>query len=121
MGNKVGGTAYLTWGGKSMTVSTGSFTVSLMLVERTGVPRADGGGAGYTEVGRVPFIEAEGVFTDDLDPDELQDFTDGTVVAEMANGTVGTLNHAWFSATLDVDNSAGTYTARFEGETGVWS
>jgi len=92
-----------------------------MLFERTGVAASAGGAAGYTEAGRVPFIEVEGLTVSDQDMTELQNFNNGTVVSELANGKVATLNEAWFAATLDVDANAGTFTARFEGKSGQWS
>ena len=119
--NRIGGTSFVTYGDKSLTLGTGTHTISLMMFERTGVPRSDGGAAGYTEAGRVPFIEVEGLMVSALDPTVLSAVTNATVVSELANGKVATLNGAWYAATLDVDANAGTFTARFEGLSGQWS
>jgi hypothetical protein len=119
--NRIGGTSYVTYGGTSLTLGTGTHTISLALFERTGVPRSDGGGAGYTEAGRVPFIEIEALTDSDLDMTELQNITNETIVSELANGKVATLNEAWLAGTPDVDANAGTVSVRFEGKSGQWS
>ena len=119
--NKIGGTSYLSFGGTSMTLGTGTHTISLALFERTGVPRSDGGAAGYTEVARVPFIEVEALAVSTLDMAALLAFSNGTVVSELANGKVATLNGAWLAGTPDVDANAGTVSVRFEGLSGQWS
>ena len=119
--NRIGGTSYLSYGGTSLTLGTGTHTISLMEFERTGVPRSDGGGAGYTEASRIPFIEVEALSVSTLDMAALQAFSNGTVVSELANGTVATLNGAWLAGTPDVDANAGTVSVRFEGLSGQWS
>jgi hypothetical protein len=119
--NRIGGTSYLSYGGRSLTLGTGTHTISLAMYERTGVPRSDGGGAGYTEAARVPFIEVEALSDSELDITDLQNVTNATVVSELANGRVATLNNAWLAGTPDLDANAGTLTVRFEGLSGQWS
>jgi hypothetical protein len=119
--NRIGGTSYVTYGGKSLTLGTGTHTISLAPFERTGVPRSDGGAGGYTEAGRVQFIEIEALTDSDLDMTELQNITNETIVSELANGKVATLNNAWLAGTPDVDANAGTVSVRFEGLSGQWS
>jgi len=117
---RIGGVSFVSAAGRNILLGQGTHTVSLMEREREGIAASGGGGAGYVERGRIPFIEIEGLSERGLDMDWLQDLTDVTVVSELANGRIATLRNAWVAGPIDVDVTAGTLGVRFEGMAGEW-
>jgi len=117
---RLGGVSFVSAEGRNILLGQGTHTVSLMEREREGVAASGGGGAGYIERGRVPFIEIEGLSEQGLDMDWLQGITDAVVVSELANGKIAELRNAWVAGPIDVDVTAGTFGVRFEGLSGDW-
>lgn len=110
---RVAGTAYAYRDGKQMPLG-GSMTVSPNTVTREGVSGLSGP-QGYTERPRTPFIEGDFVLTADLSLKEIQDFRDGVITVELANGKRYTLEGAFFAGDVEADASEGTVPLRFEG------
>jgi hypothetical protein len=72
---------------------------------------------GYTETPRSPTVEITAYMTR-KQLQALQQSTDMTVTAEMANGTVFVLSQAFVSGDPSVDAQAGTTQVTFSGVSG---
>ncbi|MEP3246250.1 MAG: phage tail tube protein [Sneathiella sp.] len=117
MGKKIGGTAYVKFDGKQVSLA-GSITIQLDNVEREGVTGLSGV-VGYNEKPIVPFVEGEFFMPEDMSMDEIRDITNATITVELANGKVGTLSQAWNKSANEVDGDS-KFTTRFEGMKGEW-
>ena len=113
MGQKIGGTAYLTAGGKMYDLR-GSFIVSPSRIKREGVAGQDGV-HGFIETQRVPFIKGDLSTTDGLTIAELDAMTDVTVTAQLANGKNYVLSGAWTEAAHEIDTGAGKVAVNWGG------
>ena len=92
----------------------GSWTYNLGKDKREAVVGADSV-HGFKAMPQVPFIE--GTITDDsnLSLETLLDLTDATVILELANGKIISLNEAFWAADGNVSTEEGEIEARFEG------
>jgi hypothetical protein len=109
---RVAGTAYVKADGRTFSLG-GQLTVSPTPHEREGVAGLSGV-AGYKETPRVPFIEVEFITTPELSITALDNLTDVTVTAELANGKVYVARGAWTAGTRDINATEGTVMVRFE-------
>ena len=97
----------------------GSWKVDLTAFEREGIAGLDGV-HGYKESPRVPSAEGEVTLPKGITLDQLDDFCDGTVTLELANGTVATLRNAWTAGSREIDADEGKVGVRFEGISGEY-
>jgi hypothetical protein len=111
--NRIAGVAYVFVDGRQYPLR-GNLTISIDTVERTGVAGMDGV-HGYTEQPRVPYIEGDFSDIGQLSLITLQNMTDVTVTAELANGKVYVLRNAWTSTAREFKGAEGQATVRFEG------
>jgi hypothetical protein len=115
MGQRFAGIATVKADGKSFPLH-GNFTVSPSPTERTGVAGQDNV-HGYMEMPRVPFIEGEISMIPDMTLHMLDNITDATVIAELANGKVYVLRNAWTKSAQEINTHDGTTRVRWEGLT----
>jgi hypothetical protein len=114
--NKVGGVAYLKVDGYQYLLR-GDLTVSIDLMERTGVAGQDGI-HGYTETPRVPFISATLTDIGGMSLQQLQKVTCSTITVELNNGKVYILRDAWTSEARELNTAEGSVAVKFEGMAG---
>src|ERR1700749_1280740 len=89
MAQRIAGIAFLTVDGTQMAVR-GNFTVSPSAVERTMIAGQDGV-HGFQELPRVPYIEGDVSTVPGLSLEAMEQETNSTVVAQLANGMQYTL------------------------------
>ncbi|MEH6478369.1 MAG: phage tail tube protein, partial [Sneathiella sp.] len=104
MGKKIGGTVYIKFDGKQLTLG-GSMTAMLDDSEREGVAGLSGV-VGFNEKPVVPYIEGEFFMPDETSMDEIRDITSATITVELANGKVGTLSEAWNKSANEIDGES---------------
>lgn len=112
---RVGGVIFLKIAGQQQRVK-GSWTYNLGIAKREAVVGSDSV-HGYKEMPQAPFIE--GTITDDgtVSMEELLKTADETIILELANGKVISLNNAWFAGDGNFTTEEGELEARFEGLT----
>ncbi|MEY9179720.1 hypothetical protein ACVWZM_000795 [Bradyrhizobium sp. USDA 4501] len=113
MGVPIAGTAFLKVDGNQYPLK-GAFTVSMSMVERTGIAGQDRV-HGYQELPRVPYIEGDVSTLPGLSLEAIERITDATVTAELINGTVYTLRSAWCRSAFEINTRDGQFRVRFEG------
>ena len=113
MGIRVGGVAYLKVDGQTIPLR-GNLTIHPNQTERTGVAGQDGP-QGYTEMPRVPAIEADVTTDPGFSISDALNVTDATVQAECANGMVYVLRSAWQAGLTDLNTVEGSAKFRWEG------
>jgi hypothetical protein len=92
----------------------GNFTVSPSAVERTMIAGQDGV-HGFQELPRVPYIEGDISLTPEVNLEDLEDQTDVTVIAQLANGKQYTLAGATCKSALEGNTRDGQARVRWEG------
>jgi hypothetical protein len=92
----------------------GNLTVSASKVERTGIAGQDYV-HGYQELPRVPYIEGDVSTLPEVSTEFLESVINGTVTAELVNGTTYVLHNAWTKGPIDVNTHDGQFRIRFEG------
>lgn len=113
MAQRVAGIAFLSVDGNQMQLR-GNFTVSPSAVERTMIAGQDGV-HGYQELPRVPYIEGDLTTMPGLSLEALEQETDSTVVAQLANNMQYTLIGATCKAGLEANTRDGQVRVRWEG------
>jgi hypothetical protein len=113
MAVKIGGTAFLKIDGSQYPLR-GNFTVSPSAVERTMIAGQDYV-HGYTEIPRVPFMEADISTTPDIAFETLEQVTNSTITAELLNGRTYVLKEAAFIRPAEINTREGLARIRFEG------
>jgi Phage tail tube protein len=113
MAPRIAGIAYLRVDGDLYPLR-GNFTVSPSAVERQGIAGQDYV-HGYSELPRVPFIEGDVSLVPTLSMDAVEQVTNSTVTAELANGRVYVLREAWCRSALELNSREGQVRIRFEG------
>jgi tail tube protein len=113
MAQRIAGKAFLTVDGDQKMLR-GNFTVSPSSVERTMIAGQDTV-HGYQELPRVPYIEGDLSTVRDLSLEDLEAEVDVSVVAELANGRVYTLNNATCKAGFENNTRDGQVRVRWEG------
>lgn len=111
--NRCAGVCYVHKDGKQITVG-GTVTVSPSSTERESKVGLSGV-VGYIERPRVPYIEIEGIADPSTKASDLDDVTDSTITAELANGHTYILRNAWSVAPVEIKGEDGTFTKRYEG------
>ena len=109
----IAGTAFLKVDGNQYPLK-GNFTVSPSPLERNGIAGQDGV-HGYSEMPRVPFIEADVSTLPEVSLETLDGTIDATVTAELINGNTYVLRNAWAKGPFDIQTAEGQFRVRFEG------
>jgi hypothetical protein len=111
--HRIAGVAYVFVDGQQYPLR-GSLTISIDVLERTGVAGQDGV-HGFTEQPRVPWIEGDFSDLGTLSLLALQAMADVTITAELANGKVYVLRNAWTATAREFNAAEGQAKIRFEG------
>ena len=113
MAQRFAGIAFLMVDGDQLALR-GNFTVSPSSVERTMIAGQDRV-HGYQELPRVPYIEGDISTIPERSLEALEDQTDVTVVAQLANNKQYTLIGATCKAALENNTRDGQVRVRWEG------
>jgi|SRR5882724_2610007 len=113
MAGPIAGTAFIKVDGNQYPLK-GNLTVSASPIERAGIPGQDYV-HGFSELPRVPYIEADVSTLPEVLIETLDNTTDATVTAELINGNVYVLRNAWVRGPLDINTRDGQFRIRFEG------
>lgn len=115
MGQKVGGTCYVSVEGAQLSVS-GSVEVPLAKVTRESFRHSTG--TGFTEKEITPYVKVEVVDDGSLDLDTLRNNTDMTITAELANGRVYVLSGGYLVSEAALKGDEGKVELEFHGDEG---
>ncbi len=118
MAKKVAGICFLKVDGSQIEVS-GGIECPLLDVKREAVMGLSGP-AGFKEMALEPFVKVSAIFTDDFPMDTVQNNTEMTITAELANGKVYTLSGAFLKGEPSVKAEDGTVELEFSGKKGIW-
>lgn len=113
MGNRIAGIGSLTVDGRQLAVRA-NMVIQPDPVERTGIAGQDRV-HGYSEMPRVPSIEADCSLQPDLAIEDLAAYTNASVVAALADGRIFVLREAWYRMGSEVNSQEGQFRVRFEG------
>ena len=113
MAVRFAGIAFLMVDGNQLPLR-GNFTVSPSSVERTMIAGQDGV-HGYQELPRVPYIEGDISLTPEVNLEDIEQQTDVTVIAQLANQKQYTLSSATCKAALEGNTRDGQARVRWEG------
>lgn len=113
--NRIAGVAYLSVNGRTYLVA-GEFTYSPASYERKTLAGQDQV-HGYSEVPRAPFMSATLRDSGGLTVKEINDMTNVTLSAELANGKQVTGRNMWTVDAQEAKTSEGTIDVRWEGMT----
>lgn len=113
MAERIAGIAYVKVDGNQLPLR-GNFTVGPTNVERAGIAGQDGF-HGYSEMPRVPYIEGDISTLPGVSIEALQDLTNVTVTAELANGKTYVLSEAFTVGVRELNTQEGSVRVRFEG------
>ena len=111
--NLIGGTVFIKVDGTQY-AARGGWKVQPNSNKKTGVAGQDAV-HGFTQVPVVPYVEGEVTDLGGLSLQALQNVTNSTVTAELANGKVYTLRNAWYAGEPVIDTTDGKVPVRFEG------
>lgn len=78
------------------------------------------GVAGYKETARTPYVKGSFIFTPGFPLSKLNEGTDMTVTAELANGKVYTLSGAFLVGEPAAKGDDGEVELEFNGIKGIW-
>src|SRR5215471_10025788 len=84
----------------------GNFTVSPSKYERAGIAGQDYV-HGFSELPRVPYIEGDISLLPELSMEDIENITNATVTAELANGNVYALHEAFTRSALELNAREG--------------
>jgi hypothetical protein len=118
MAKRVAGICYIKVDGEQLEVS-GGIECPLLEAKREAVMGLSGV-AGFKETAVAPFIKVSAVFTPDFPLDALQNNTEMTITAELANGKVYTLSGGFLVGEPSVKAEDGTTELEFNGKKGIW-
>lgn len=116
--SKIAGTCYIKADGEQFEVS-GGVEVPVMNVKREAVMGL-AGVSGFKETANKPFIKLTANVLKEFPIKKLQDSTDMTITAELANGTVYTLSGAFLEGEPSIKADEGTVDLEFAGLKGIW-
>lgn len=113
MAQRIAGIAFLKVDGDLYPLR-GNFTVSPSSVERAGIAGQDYI-HGYSELPRLPVISGDVSLDPRLSMDDVEQVTNSTVTAELANGKTYVLREAWCTAALELNSREGQTRVTFQG------
>ncbi len=113
MAQRIAGIAFLKVDGNLYPLK-GSFTVSPSSVERSGIAGQDYI-HGYSELPRLPAISGDVSLVPELSMDDVEQITNATITAELANGKTYVLREAWCTAALELQTREGQTRVTFQG------
>ncbi len=113
MAQRIAGIAFLKVDG-ALYPLRGNFTVSPSALERAGIAGQDYI-HGYSELPRLPVISGDVSLVPELSMDDVENITNATVTAELANGKNYVLNQAWCTSALELNTREGQVRVTFQG------
>lgn len=113
MAQRIAGVAYLKIDGAQYALR-GNFSVSPSNIERQMLAGQDGP-HGFSEMPRIPYIEADISMQPGFSLTQAQAITNSTITAELANGNTYTLRNAATTAAFVINTQAGIAHIRWEG------
>lgn len=119
MGQRIAGICYIKVDGTQLTVEGGVECP----VSRTKKEAVEGLSAiaGYKETVMKPYVKLSAIVDADFPRSTLEQNSNMTITAELANGTVYTLTGAWLEGEAAVKVDEGKIDLEFVGLNGVWS
>ncbi|SRR5579885_277860 len=111
--NVIAGIATLTLDGNQLALKA-NCVISPSPLEREGIAGQDRV-HGYKETPRVPYIEADLSVQQLQSITDLDDITDSTLVAMLADGRTYALQNCWYVGRTEIASADGQYRSRFEG------
>ncbi len=119
MGNRLAGICYIKVNGTQLEVEGG---VEIPLVDEKKEPVVGSTGVkGYKSSVEVPYIKLSALFTPDFPLDLLKTNDDMTVTAELPNGRVYVLSHAWVADAPSFKGDDGKLDLTFNGKRGEFT
>jgi hypothetical protein len=118
MAKRVAGICYVKVDGEQLEVS-GGIECPIVTIKRETVMGL-AGPAGLKETALEPFIKLSAIFMPNFPLDTLQNNTEMTVTAELANGKVYTLSGAFIKGEPSAKGEDGTVELEFGGTRGQW-
>ena len=115
----IAGVCHITVDGKSLDIS-GGMTIPLSTSTKETIVSTNGS-VHFKETPVAPFIDGTYLVTPDFPIEDLDSMTEGTIVAELANGKTYTLSDAWVEGEMDFESDGGTVGIKFVGRSGRWS
>lgn len=114
MGKKVAGTVYIKVDGQQLTV-TGGVEAPITDVTRETIARGY-----FSEVDRIPYVNADIVHTPDFPLEKIANATEMTVLVEFKNGKSYVLSGAYLVDEPASTGDEGQIQLVFNGVEGVW-
>ncbi len=114
--HRIAGVAFVKVDGRQFPIR-GKWKSNILPYKREGIAGQDSV-HGYKEMPRVPTIQGDVSYTQDLSIDDLAKITDATITLELANGKTHVLRNAWWSDESEVDTEEGSFPVKFEGLSG---
>ena len=108
---RIAGVCHITVDGKSLDIS-GGMTIPLSTSTKETIVSTNGS---------VHFKDGTYLVTPDFPIEDLDTMTEGTIVAELANGKTYTLSDAWVEGEMDFESDGGSVGIKFVGRSGRWS
>ncbi len=116
MTQRIAGVCYIKVDGEQLSIEGG---VEIPLGESNRETRMSSTGvAGYSETLVAPFVNCSATLTPDFPVEKLQNGTDMTITAELANGWVYTLQGAFLVGGITMNGTDGNVTLNFNGTKG---
>jgi len=115
---KTAGTCYFKVDGEQLEV-TGGVEAPLLDVKRE-TQMGVNGPVGFKETAIKPYLKLSAAFVRDFPLSTLQNSTNMTITAELANGMVYTLSGAFVEGEPSAKNDDGTTDIEFGGMKGFW-
>lgn len=113
MASRIAGIAYVKRDGVQYALK-GNFTIGPLSRKKEGVAGMDGV-HGYKETIVIPYMAGTVSDLGGLSVKGLQNITDSTITAELANGKVYVLRNAWYAGEGEINAAEGEVGVRFEG------
>ncbi|MGE3064111.1 MAG: phage tail tube protein [Hyphomicrobiaceae bacterium] len=113
---RIAGVAYIKVDGAQFPLR-GKWKSNILPFKREGIAGQDGV-HGYKEMPRVPTLQGDISYTEEVSVEALQNIRDATITLELANGATHVLRNAWWSDESELDTEEGSFPVKFEGLSG---
>jgi hypothetical protein len=117
---RAAGTLFVILNGNQLEVSLESVNAPAQEVIRETIMSTTGN-AGYKETPQRQYLKFTAVFNPDFPLQTLRNISNGTLVANFANGTSYTLAGAYLEGETDIDAFEGKVAIEFSGTVGAWA
>lgn len=118
MSKRIAGACFVKTDGDQIEISGGLEISANEVVRETKMSTR--GVAGFKEMPRAPSLKVTALYTEEFPLATLQEGTDMTITAELANGKVYTLSGAYLVGEPTIKGEEGEIDLEFEGSKGIW-